>query len=103
MADLSSMIFLWSERNEQHIAAHVVSPGEAAYVVRRATNPFPQDVGDGKKSVWGRTGEGRLLQVLFVYAPIEDVEPDEYARLQLHERIALEEGEQAVRVIHARD
>lgn len=41
--------------------------------------------------------------MIYVDVIIEDVEPDEYARLEMHDRLSLEEGEPAVRVIHARD
>lgn len=51
----------------------------------------------------GRLPQDGNLQVLFVYVAPEDVEADEYEELMLHQRIALEEGEEAVRVIHSRD
>jgi uncharacterized DUF497 family protein len=97
------MLFLWSSRNIEHIAKHGVTLEEGGYVVNNAKPPFPESVGDHKKSVWGRTRAGRYLQVIFVYAEIEDVEVDEYAQLAPHERLALEDGETAVRIIHARD
>jgi hypothetical protein len=43
------------------------------------------------------------LQVIYVYAAIDDVEPDEYQRLRPEERLALERKEEAIRIIHARD
>ena len=49
-------------------------------------------------SVWNQTAHGRLLQVIFVYVALEDVEADEFEQLELHERLALVEGKEAVRV-----
>jgi uncharacterized DUF497 family protein len=97
------MILLWSPRNEQHLEKHGVNPEEAESVIRRAKPPDPENVGDGKRAVWGQTSSGRYLQVIYIYVETEEVEPDEYERLALHHRIALEAGEEAVRVIHARD
>lgn len=62
-----------------------------------------QKMSDEKRSVWGPTRHGRLLQVIFVHVVVEDTKLDEYARLQLYERIALDAGEPAVRIIHARE
>ena len=97
------MIFLWSSSNERHITRHRVAPAEAESVVEGARNPFPRSVGDDKHAVWGRTKGGRFLQVIFVYSLLEDVNLEEYATLKLHERIAMEEGAEAIRVIHARE
>jgi uncharacterized DUF497 family protein len=97
------MISLWSRRNEEHIWKHQVTPEEADEVVVNARPPFPKAVGSEKWSVWGRTSEGRYLQVIFVFAAIDDVEADEYERLRIDQQIALEAGEEAIRIIHARD
>lgn len=97
------MIFLWSERNREHLEKHDISPFEAQTVVQAAQPPYPEDVGDDKHSVWGRTKGDRFLQVIFVHVPIEKVEPDEFEALELHEQLDLEAGAEAVRVIHARD
>lgn len=97
------MIFLWSERNEEHIGKHDVDRWEASSVVESAAPPYPEFLSERRWSVWGKTDHGRLIQVVFVDVLIEDVEPDEYAGLTLSEKMALEDGERAVRVIHARD
>ena len=100
---MGEIIFLWTWRNVEHIATHGVEPDEAEFVIRGARRPYPSSVGDKKWAVWGKTADGRLLQVVFVRALIEDVQPEEYQQLALHERAAMERGEKAVRVIHARD
>ena len=97
------MIFLWSTRNAEHIAIHEVSPAEAEDVITNAKPPFPEPTGDDKHVVLGRTLNGRFLHVLFVYVYVEDVESDEYQRLELWQRYALDDRDEAVRVIHARD
>jgi len=99
----AEFVFLWTWRNEEHIAVHRVRPAEAEYVVKNARPPFPRFVGDEKEAVWGKTSSGRSLQVIYVLVAIEDVELDEFEHLELHERIALQQGEKAIRVIHARD
>jgi hypothetical protein len=55
------MIFAWDDWNERHIAEHDVAREEAEAVIRRATRPFPREVGDDKHLVWGATPTGRLL------------------------------------------
>jgi uncharacterized DUF497 family protein len=100
---MSEFVFLWTTRSEEHIGVHGVSPQEAEQVAERAKPPYPEDVGDGKRSAWSGTDQGRLLQVIFVHVPLDDVQPEEYARLAFHERLALEDGDPAVRIIHARD
>src|SRR5262245_41624964 len=97
------MIFLWSKRNTEHIAKHHVARREAEEVVRSGRAPYPQPLGDDKYAVWGPTLAGRFLQVVLVYAELEDIEWDEYEELELYDRLALEEGDEAVRVVHARD
>lgn len=97
------MIFLRSSRNREHIATHRVHPEEAEQVIGNARRPFPCPVGDDKHAVMGRTSAGRHLHVVLVYAVAEDVEADEHEELALHEKLALDEGDEAVRVIHARD
>ena len=97
------MIFLWTPRNVDHIGKHRVETTEASFVVAHASAPYPEAVGDEKLRVWGATESGRHLQVIFVYAAIEDVEPEEFEHLELQEKIALHDGELAIRVIHARD
>jgi uncharacterized DUF497 family protein len=97
------MIFLWSPRNEEHLGKHDVGCDEAEDVVRNAKPPYPEPVGDEKHAVWGATRRGRYLQVIFVYAATEDAEEDEFARLRPHERMDLQDGKEAVRIIHARN
>jgi hypothetical protein len=97
------MIFLWSERNIEHIARHDVRPAEAEYLVGRARGRYPAELGDDKYLVRGQTEEGRYLQVIFVFADAADVQADEYEFLELHEREAIEKDVPAIRVIHARD
>ncbi|HEV2295472.1 MAG TPA: hypothetical protein VGR35_16605 [Tepidisphaeraceae bacterium] len=100
---MEEIIFLWSWRNVEHIGKHGVEPDEAEYVVKDAKRPYPEATGDEKWAVWGATAAGRLLQVIFVRVRIEGVEADEFQQLEWHERAALEDGEAAVRIIHARD
>ena len=100
---MQEFIFLWSERNEEHIDIHSVSPDEAEYVVEHAQTPYPEKIEHEKRVVWGRTRHNRFLQVIFVEVLLDDVRFDEWERLELHERVAMDKGEPAVRVIHARD
>lgn len=58
------VIFIWDEKNVDHIAAHDVTPAEAVYVVRHID---PIEMPEGRFVVWGPTDAGRLLQVIFVY------------------------------------
>jgi hypothetical protein len=96
------MIFLWSWRNEEHLTKHAVAPAEANELVERAKPPYPEDIGDHKWSVRGRTRAGRFLQVIYLYAAIEDIEPNEFAQLRPDEREAMSSGAEAVRIIHGR-
>ncbi|MGB7156911.1 MAG: hypothetical protein WBD40_02525 [Tepidisphaeraceae bacterium] len=100
---MEEIIFLWSWRNVEHIGKHDVEPDEAEYVARGANRPYPEATGDEKWAVWGATTTGRLLQVIFVRVRIEDVQAEEFEQLEWHERVALEKGEAAARIIHARD
>ncbi len=59
--------FRWSDDNEEHVAAHGVTPAEAEHVVYNASRPWPMDKGDGKWIVQGRGNGGRMVQVIFVY------------------------------------
>jgi uncharacterized DUF497 family protein len=52
------VIFAWDETNRDHIAKHSVTPAEAEFVVENASSPFPQEIGDGKRRVWGATQAG---------------------------------------------
>ena len=100
---IRDVIFLWSWRNVDHIGEHGVTPAEAEHVVRHARSPSPEAKGHEKWMVHGETEERRLLQVVFVRARLDDVQPEEFERLALFERAALQDGEPAVRIIHARD
>jgi hypothetical protein len=96
------VIFAWDETNCDHIAEHGVTPAEAQFVVESARSPFPQDVGDGKRRVWGATAAGRWLQVIYVLknqdeVAFESVDPLDWAKLQDVPAAKI------VRVIHAMD
>jgi hypothetical protein len=91
--------FSWGPANVEHIAKHGVAPAEAQYVATHARKPFPRYVGDGKWQVWGRTMDGRYLQVIYVYPDDEDVDIDS---LSVTDLLAFSAGEaQVVYVIHA--
>lgn len=96
------MIFAWDDTNREHIAVHGVRPDEAEFVVENAAPPFPQDVGDGKRRVWGPTAAGRVLQVIYVLKRQDEVAfasvaPSEWALLEAAPAAKI------VRVIHAMD
>ena len=61
------MEFRWNDWNLDHIAIHGVDPDEAEFIVRNARPPFPEERWDGRWAVWGRSHEGRFLQVSFVF------------------------------------
>jgi uncharacterized DUF497 family protein len=61
--------FRWNEWNVEHIARHGVGPEEAEEVVDRATAPFPERHRRERLRVWGKTAEGRHIQVVFVLDP----------------------------------
>ena len=67
------MIFAWDETNRDHVGRHRVTPSEAQFVVENAAPPFPQNLGEGKRRVWGPTQTGRLLQVIYVLKKQDDV------------------------------
>ena len=94
------MIFIWHEANIAHIGRHGVEPSEAEEAVLDARPPYPLKHEEDKHLVWGTTETGRHLQVIFVYP--EDDEVD-WAALDMAARAGLEEGEDAILVIHARD
>jgi uncharacterized DUF497 family protein len=60
------VVFRWNTWNAEHIGQHRVDTLDAEGVIRRARRPYPLYRGDGKWLVWGRDGDGRLLQVVFV-------------------------------------
>jgi uncharacterized DUF497 family protein len=93
------MVFSWDEWNIDHIAEHGVAPGEAEYVVKHAAPPFPREIGEGKIKVWGRTADGRYLQVVFVYRSDDEID---YEAMSLTNLLAVEAGEgPLLYVIHA--
>ena len=58
--------FRWIRWNVEKCESHGVSPAEAEYVIDRARRPFPMRVDDEKVLVWGRTEQGRYLQVVYL-------------------------------------
>jgi len=81
------VIFAWDQTNLDHIAKHDVTASDAQHVVKNATPPFPQEVGDEKRRVWGATVTGRLLQVIYVLkeqddVPFDSVDSEDWAMLQ---------------------
>ena len=62
--------------------------------------PFPQEIGEEKWLVWGPTGAGRFLQVIFVLKAQSEVE---YESVALLDWTTLESRPEAkiVRIIHA--
>jgi hypothetical protein len=95
------LIFAWDEINRGHIAKHGVAPVDAEYIVENASPPFPQDVGDGKRRVWGKTPSGlTMLQVIYVLKRQHEVKfgsvsPLDWASLQENPNARI------VRIIHA--
>ena len=94
------VIFAWDDINRDHIARRDVTPTEAEFVVEHAAPPFPQDVGDGKRRIWGATSAGRLLQVIYVLkkqadVAFEAVDPDDWMMLKNKPDAKI------VRIIHA--
>jgi|SRR5687767_5633359 hypothetical protein len=67
-------LFSWDAWNLAHIARHHVTREEVEYVVRNAERPFPREIGDDKYLVWGRTTDGRPLQVIFVYRTEDEID-----------------------------
>lgn len=58
--------FRWIPWNRGKVAQHHVEPEEAEFVVNHARPPFPMKVDDEKRLVWGQTGAGRYLQVVYL-------------------------------------
>src|SRR5687767_5300208 len=94
------MFFIWDDWNVAHIDKHGVEPFEAEQAVRSAKRPYPKAMGNDKLLVRGRIGSGRRLQVIYVFRPPETIDA---SLLSFEDRMALEAGELAVYVIHARD
>jgi uncharacterized DUF497 family protein len=96
------VIFAWDQTHRGHIDKHDVTPTEAEFVVENAASPFPQDMGDGKRRVWGPTSNGRMLQVIYVLKKQNEVAFDSVAPLDWAELQAMP-GAKIARVIHAMD
>jgi uncharacterized DUF497 family protein len=95
------MFFIWQDdENEDHLAKHGIETYEAEYVVRNAKRPYPRRISKEKWIVKGRTVGRRLIQVIYVLRDAEEIDPN---LLSPADRIALEKGEKAVYVIHARE
>jgi len=94
------MFFVWQDDNEEHIGVHGIETHEADYVVRHAKRPYAKRISPEKWLVKGRTRAGKLIQVIYVLRSPEEIDPN---LLSPSDRIALEEGQQAVFVIHARE
>jgi uncharacterized DUF497 family protein len=60
------MIFVWNDRNIDHIAKHGISPAQAEYLVTHARPPYPQMVGDDRRIVVGTLAHGAYVQVVYV-------------------------------------
>jgi hypothetical protein len=61
--------FRWNLWNLDHIDAHGIQSGEAEELVRTATRPYPENIGQGKWAVRGKTTSGRFLQVIYIEDP----------------------------------
>jgi len=96
------VIFAWDQTNRDHIGKHHVTPVEAEFVVANAGPPFPQEVGDGKRRVWGPTASGRLLQVIYVLKGQSDVAYESVSPLDW-EALQTARGAKIARIIHAMD
>ena len=62
--------------------------------------PYPRAAGDGKWKVWGRTKDGRLLQVIYILRDIDKVGIHE---LPPHIMMLAAPDQTVHYVIHARD
>jgi len=91
-----------TKKNRDHVAKHSVTPAEAQFIVENAVSPFPHEIGDGKRRVWGPTRSGRLLQVIYVLkgqheVAYESVDPLDWTVLQKAPNAKI------IRIIHAID
>jgi uncharacterized DUF497 family protein len=95
------MYFYWDDWNREHATSHGVSLAEIRFVVRRQSSPDPTEVGNAKLRVWGPTGHGRLIQVIYSEISSERIHYDE---MDFEDIIAFEvEVPPYIYVIHARD
>jgi uncharacterized DUF497 family protein len=82
--------FRWNGHNEDHIAEHGVTPEEAEFVVNQPARGFPRREEQSKYRVWGQSGSGRYLQVVYIFSPpgvvyvihARDLDHDEKRRLR---------------------
>jgi uncharacterized DUF497 family protein len=61
--------FRWNDANLSHIGEHSVKPMDAEFVVNHPARGFPRAEADQKFRVWGRTEEGRYMQVVYIFDP----------------------------------
>jgi uncharacterized DUF497 family protein len=61
--------FRWNVRNLDHIGEHGVRQADAEMVVNHPARGFPRREAEWKYRVWGRTSDGRYLQVVYVFDP----------------------------------
>ena len=92
------MLYAWDELNIDHIFKHRVAPVEAEYVVDHANSPWPEQRGDNKFLVWGPTETGRMLQVIFVLKPPEEIA---FESLSIDDWADLGEMDRIIYVVHA--
>ncbi len=69
-------------------------------MVQHAKSPYPQRRADGKFLVRGQSAAGRFLQVIFVNRAVAEVE---LKTLSLEQAMMLEDLDEVMYVIHARD
>lgn len=67
------LFFLRNEALDEHAGKHGVSREDAEHVVRNAEPPYPEDIGEGKYRVWGRTSAGKYVQVVFTTRELAEI------------------------------
>jgi hypothetical protein len=72
------LFFLRNATLEEHAERHGVKREDAEHVVRNAEEPFPEDIGDGKLRVWGRTPAGAYVQVVFSLKELDEIDFDQF-------------------------
>jgi hypothetical protein len=93
--------YSWNAANIGHIAQHGVVPDEAEAVANHPGRGHPRKIGDEKWLAWGRTPDGRYLQVIYILPADDEIDGDS---LSLPDLIDYSLGEAEVRyVIHAMD
>jgi len=63
-------VFDWDDANCDHIAEHGVEPEEAEEALLdpgRVPAPAYDDAGEERRAILGKTGDGRLLFVIFTH------------------------------------